>query len=304
MAEFIASHSTSSKPEAIMFYKKCFSSVEEQRNYVDGTFKKSKEYVFGTTHHWSVVPCLLASKKPLVKWGVYADRFPTMTELESWFHNYEEPKNIAVVTGKLSKLIILDLDEGFKTNGIEVPKTFVVRTGSGFHCYYTIDGLGKIPKSCHIDKKDVNQVEIKGDKSLCTLPPSFHENGKQYRWAPEHPSWDFKVEQAPKWMLDYKPVRELIDKPRKKYERSALKGGLVQEDIDRAKTYSLQKLTETSGTMIHCPSKDHDDRTPSCSINVKENYLYCFGCGYYADSIKYVQDILGLDFVDAVRKLL
>ncbi len=80
--------------------------------------------------------------------------------------------------------------------------------------------------------------------------------------------------------------------------------GITEQDIEIAKAYPLMDLIGTDKTIINCPNPDHEDKNPSCSINKKANFLYCFSCNYYADSIKYVQDNLGLGFVDAVRRLI
>ena len=50
-----------------------------------------------------------------------------------------------------------------------------------------------------------------------------------------------------------------------------------------------------------CPF--HGEKTPSFSVNEKEQFYYCFGCGARGDVITYVQEFYKLDFVDAVKFL-
>lgn len=50
-----------------------------------------------------------------------------------------------------------------------------------------------------------------------------------------------------------------------------------------------------------CPF--HKEKSPSFSINAKEQYFHCFGCGESGDVITYVMKYNGLDFIEAVKSL-
>ena len=52
-----------------------------------------------------------------------------------------------------------------------------------------------------------------------------------------------------------------------------------------------------------CPMPDHDDGNPSFGVNTKSNTYNCFGCGATGDLIKLVQEVEGLNFVEAIQKL-
>ena len=278
--------------------------MEEQKEYVDKTFEEAKRYVFGIKHQWSIVPTVIGTKKPIVKWKPLTERFPTMNELKCWFQDYENPRSIAVVTGRLSKLVILDLDKGHKTDGLNLKPTRIARTGNGFHYFYTLDRYDPTPKQGHIKKGGVEKVEIQVNH-LVTLPPSYHKNGNQYCWDIGNPNYEFAgIQRVPGWILKYRPKKIVKEfKKREPYKPSS-EDSITQEDIDRAKSYPLQQLLDTHETIIRCPNPEHEDKNPSFSINVSENYGHCFSCNYNCDSIKYVQDKLGLDFVSAVRRLL
>lgn len=58
-----------------------------------------------------------------------------------------------------------------------------------------------------------------------------------------------------------------------------------------------------SGELYHCINPDHNDSTPSFSINKAENYFYCFGCHIGGDIIKLYQLYHGIDFKSACSKL-
>ncbi|MCE2706168.1 MAG: DNA primase [Proteobacteria bacterium] len=50
-----------------------------------------------------------------------------------------------------------------------------------------------------------------------------------------------------------------------------------------------------------CPF--HNEKTPSLSINSKEQFFHCFGCGESGNVITFVMNYFGLDFVEAIKKL-
>lgn len=76
--------------------------------------------------------------------------------------------------------------------------------------------------------------------------------------------------------------------------------GITDEMIERAKEYPFDQLIDLRGNRAKCPF--HDGKSSS-SFSVKDNYGYCFGCGWKGDTITYVMDKDGGTFNDAVRRL-
>ena len=52
---------------------------------------------------------------------------------------------------------------------------------------------------------------------------------------------------------------------------------------------------------IHCPF--HNEKTPSMKLYDGKKGCYCFGCGYSADVIGFVQKYFNLDFKQTIQKL-
>lgn len=52
-----------------------------------------------------------------------------------------------------------------------------------------------------------------------------------------------------------------------------------------------------------CPMPNHDDGNPSFGVNQTNNTYNCFGCNNSGDLIKLVQEVEGLNFVEAIEKL-
>ena len=79
---------------------------------------------------------------------------------------------------------------------------------------------------------------------------------------------------------------------------------ITQDDIDNAKSYDFKRLLEEMGVevkkdFIYCPF--HEEKTPSLCI--KKNYGYCFSCNWSCDTIKYLTEVHGMSFPEAVRRL-
>lgn len=61
--------------------------------------------------------------------------------------------------------------------------------------------------------------------------------------------------------------------------------------IQSAKDVDINKILDNFNwerghdSMMHCPSPQHGDSTPSCSYNAKNNTVRCFGCGKTYDTI-------------------
>lgn len=74
-------------------------------------------------------------------------------------------------------------------------------------------------------------------------------------------------------------------------------------DIELLKQIPIQDIARELGIVL---SKGkgmcfygHDTKTPSLSLNIKNNFWHCFGCGAGGDGIRLVQKYLNLDFMAA-----
>lgn len=80
---------------------------------------------------------------------------------------------------------------------------------------------------------------------------------------------------------------------------------LTENDIEQAKQANWELLITPAKKyadnhfVAHCPF--HTDKTPS--FLVKNNFAHCFSCNYTADSIKFLMDLEGIKFYEAVRRL-
>ena len=70
-------------------------------------------------------------------------------------------------------------------------------------------------------------------------------------------------------------------------------------------TYDCEFIFSKSSNWANtrCPMPNHNDGNPSFGVNTEKNTFNCFGCGCSGDLIKLVQDVEGLNFIEAIQKL-
>jgi DNA primase len=85
---------------------------------------------------------------------------------------------------------------------------------------------------------------------------------------------------------------------------------IAQETIDRIRqqTGLVELIGETVKLVRRgrshvglCPF--HKEKTPSFHVNEERGFYHCFGCGEHGDAFKFVQNVEGLEFIEAVRRL-
>lgn len=114
---------------------------------------------------------------PLIKWEEYQKRLPTEEEIQKWF--IENPDaNIGIVTGKISGLVVIDVEKGGNTKGY--PPTVICKSGGdGWHFYYKYPSAGEYKSKTRIKEL----TDIKADGGYIVAPSSIHPSGKEYEWA-------------------------------------------------------------------------------------------------------------------------
>jgi len=131
---------------------------------------------------WSVIPIQPKSKTPaLPSWKEFQDRLPTDAELVQWFEGPNANRNIAVVTGKVSSIVVLDFDgpEGMKTlQDLKVRSTVMSSTGKGKHLVFQRpeEGRGNSVRT-------LPGMDIRGDGGYVLVAPSIHPSGRRYAWV-------------------------------------------------------------------------------------------------------------------------
>lgn len=145
--------------------------------------------------NWSVFPINSRTKRPFVEWKSYQKDPANEEQIKQWWKTYPYA-GIGLVTGKISNLIVLDVDgeEGkkyIKDKGFA--PTPCVKTKRGEHYYFKHPGFS----TQNFAKK--KGLDLRGDGGFVILPPSKHPSGIRYEWiiTPEE-----ELADPPGWLLE------------------------------------------------------------------------------------------------------
>ena len=136
----------------------------------------------------SVIPVKASSKRPYIKWKKYQKQYATPEEVERWWTLWPNA-NIAIVTGAISKLVVVDADgpKGIQWIWENLPRTGVyVTTAHGMHAYYLLVEGMTVSNAVRL----TTEVDVRGDGGYVVAPPSIHQSGHQYAWHYEMDGWD------------------------------------------------------------------------------------------------------------------
>lgn len=156
-------------------------------------------------HGWFVFPAHPREKRPFgdFRWLPYGDQLPSLDTISSWPQWDGRGCRVAVRTGAVSGIIVLDCDsedarEFVKRMGH--PPTPMARTGregTGLHIYLRHPGK-RVKNATHF--RGIDRLDVRGDGGIVLAPPSLHESGKRYEWiiSPE----ESELADCPQWLLD------------------------------------------------------------------------------------------------------
>lgn len=138
--------------------------------------------------------CKNIGKHPFTPHGLN-DASDIIEQIAALF-KYRADLNIAIRTGEVSKLFVLDIDQ--RKGGIEslakmikiygdLPSTLGSETGNGYHIYFSHPGF-KVSNRTDFLGKDFPGLDIRGDGGYVIAPPSKHANGKIYKFPENAPN--------------------------------------------------------------------------------------------------------------------
>lgn len=214
-------------------------------------------YAWAVAYHqagWCVVPAI--NKVPLVSWKTYQHMRPTLEQVQEWFLEAPEHAQIALVTGKISNVTVIDIDthrEGCarKQTGNcdcqpEDPLSLAVNTGltvmsttgsGGKHLFYQYENVGNSVKIAH------PQLDIRSDGGIIILPPSKHANGNFYEWDTLLPWSRENITNA----LPFPTHLKILLQERPKTDWNALVSGVGEGSRNASLAALAGKLVNTFG---------------------------------------------------------
>jgi len=156
---------------------------------------------------WSIIPVDGTSKQPLVPWRNFIDRRPSIEEIQSWSMRFRGA-GIAVITGPVSKIVVLDADgaEGVaEAERLGVPKTPTAHTPrGGAHYYFRLPADLPTTFKNAVKLGESKKLDVRGYAGYVVAPFTKRADGKRYEWVldPEKvelaapPAWFVKMLRA------------------------------------------------------------------------------------------------------------
>lgn len=128
-----------------------------------------------------VFPLKPKTKVPLTRNG-FKGASNDPNQIKSWYQHYPTA-NIAIATGEVSGLLVIDLDgPEFPNEWPSMFKALRVKTSRGWHYYF------KYPKGQDIGsrtKVNGHNIDIRANGGYIVAPPSIHPDGGRYEFIIE-----------------------------------------------------------------------------------------------------------------------
>ena len=124
---------------------------------------------------WSIFPLKPGSKEPAMPWKRFQTERATPEEIARWAMT---DCNVAIVTGTISDLVVLDCDTEdaiAEAEKLGISDALTVRTSKGRHFYYCHPG-GNVPNRASFR----SGMDLRGDGGFVVGPGSVHPDGSVY----------------------------------------------------------------------------------------------------------------------------
>ena len=137
---------------------------------VESIISAGKKYI---DRRFSVVP--VSGKNPCIDWKERQEKALTAEEFEALVKKHS-PTGLGIVCGKVSGIVVIDIDTEEGDIMLGLPRTPKVKTSRGHHHYF------KYPEGGIKSSKPMPNVEIRSDGNIVVAPPSIHKSGHTYSW--------------------------------------------------------------------------------------------------------------------------
>ena len=166
----------------------------------------------------SVIPILRPDarhdgKSPIIPWREFQAHLPSDAEITAWFTG--APQNIAVVTGAVSGVVVIDVDspEALRWCVQHLPRTpWQTQTARGFHLWYRHPGV-RVHNRARLETRDGRlAIDVRGDGGCVIAAGSIHASGGAYREAGD---WTVSRDALPRFWPGWlqRPTRPASTRP-------------------------------------------------------------------------------------------
>ena len=240
---------------------------------------------------WSVVPvhtmhdgrcscgrvdCAAPGKHPRVRWETAMHERASAEQVVSWWERWPDA-NVAVVTGCVSEVAVLDVDPRAggdaalaKLEGRwgSVPPTAEARSGGGGrHLWFT--SRVELPSAVL-----AAGFELKAERGIVIAPPSVHASGGQYAWLPGRSPDEIALSALPAWL---ESLAHGDPEARWRHPLAELPTRTASEREEFAAAWERAGVAVQPGDHYYlCPF--HPDTHPSLHVDAYGCRWFCFGC--------------------------
>lgn len=144
---------------------------------------------------WSILPVKPEEKRPyMTNWLQYTKTRASKDMVSNWFQRLSGA-GVGAVTGRISNMVVLDVESYCPTPLEELlkryPTQMVSRTGSGgYHLFYQYPtNVSKVSNRVRI----FEGADLRADGGFIVLPPTIHPNGSRYEWVQRGPLGAFPM---------------------------------------------------------------------------------------------------------------
>jgi hypothetical protein len=196
-------------------------------------------------------------KVPALAWREYQMRLPAEGEVREWFG--AEPMNLAVITGAISGIVVIDADdrEAVRWVGRRLPYTpWQTQTARGFHLWYRSPDV-RVPNRARLETPEGRlAIDVRGDGGYVIAPGSIHASGAEYLEAGD---WSAPRERVPVFWPGWlqRPQRSATHTPTPRF---------IGEPLTRARAYLAAECRSVAVT----PGQRRTDvsriSVPTCTL--------------------------------------
>jgi len=199
---------------------------------------------------WSCFPIQYRGKRPLFSWAQYQEEHATAEEVDRWIADHPAA-NVAVATGAISGIIVVDIDsdEGkanLEQHGI-MPRTPYQRTGKGEHWFFAYPGFHQGNKAAFVPG-----VDLRADGGYVVVAPSVHPSGAKYEWVVSPADCDLAP--MPEWLVHLlKPKKREVNE----FSGEFIGDGDASVWLDKALTRAVVGTRDETAFWLACQLRDN-----------------------------------------------
>lgn len=201
---------------------------------------------------FSVIPVKRNSKEPSIKWGDYRTRQMEEISISEYFNN---DCNISIVTGAISNLTVIDIDEVEKFNQfydfekLKSEAKTVVKSPRGWHFWFKHEP--------EIESKQFKNLgfDVKNENSLIMVPPS-------------------KINEHSYKFLKSDGVGAIPEELKQKIISLQKSKNVVGDEFLNEILRRVKVTNKISDHVWRCICPAHDDKEPSLDVGLKNGKLY------------------------------